>query len=111
MSIAMKADDLQELHIVEWIDEQGPYCLVYTDETNEGMETQYDNLEAAAGAIVAGEMKRGEHYRFTVHGDDAEVLRFNNALLSARREWERMQRIAAAPRCKKTGRPLFVRMS
>ena len=109
-TIAQTTDNLRELHIVERIDELGPYCLVYTDDTAEGQEATYQSLEAAAWAIVAAEMKRGECHPMTVHGDDVEVARFNQALASARREWETTRRIAAAPRDKKTGRPLFVRM-
>ncbi len=109
-TIAQTTDNLRELHIVERIDELGPYCLVYTDDTAEGQEATYQSLEAAAWAIVAAEMKRGERHPLTVHGDDGEVARFDNALIRFRREWENTRRLCAAPRDKKTGRPLFVRM-
>lgn len=98
-----------ELHIVEHTDADGRYCLVYQDSTPEGQEAQYDSLEQAARVVAVLERK-GESYALTVHGDDAECARFNNELVAARREYARMERIARAPRDKRSGRPLFVRL-
>lgn len=98
-----------ELHIVEHSDEQGRYCLVYQDDTPEGQEATYASLEEA-GRVVAGLERKGEFYALTVHGDKREVYRFNAALRAARREFEVMERISRAPRDKRSGRPLFVRL-
>ena len=96
MSIAPTAE-LEELFIVEHIDEEGRYCLVYTDATPDGDEAQCDSLEQAAAAIVAAEMKRGEFYSLTICGDKDEAARFNKALRDARRMWASIQLTAAAP--------------
>ena len=96
MSIAPTAE-LEELFIVEHIDEEGRYCLVYTDATPDGDESQCDSLEQAAAAIVAAEMKRGESYSLTICGDSTEAARFNKALRDARRMWASIQFTAAAP--------------
>ena len=96
MSIAPTAE-LEELFIVEHIDEEGRYCLVYTDATPDGDEAQCDSLEQAAAAIVAAEMKRGEFYSLTICGDSTEAARFNKALHDARRMWASIQLTAAAP--------------
>ena len=98
-----------ELHIVEHSDEQGRYCLVYQDDTPEGQEATYASLEEA-GRVVAGLERKGEFYALTVHGDTDEWNRFNRALWAARDEYARMERIARAPRDKRSGRPLFVRL-
>lgn len=105
----MTKQTLPELHIVEHTDADGRYCLVYQDSTPDGEEAQYDSLEQAA-RVVAGLERKGESYALTVHGDDAECARFNNELVAARREYARMERIARAPRDKRSGRPLFVRL-
>ncbi len=96
MSIAPTAE-LEELFIVEHIDEEGRYCLVYTDAMPDGDEAQCDSLEQAAAAIVAAEMKRGEFYSLTICGDSTEAARFNKALRDARRMWASIQLTAAAP--------------
>ena len=96
MSIAPTAE-LEELFIVEHIDEEGRYCLVYTDDTAEGQEATCENLEAAAAAIVAAEMKRGEFYSLTICGDSTEAARFNKALRDARHMWKNIQFAASAP--------------
>ena len=96
MSIAQTAE-LDELFIVEHTDEEGRYCLVYTDATPDGDEAQCDSLEQAAAAIVAAEMKRGEFYSLTICGDKNEAARFNKALRDARRMWASIQLTAAAP--------------
>lgn len=44
-----------ELHIVEYIDDDGRYCLVYTDDTPEGDEAVYDSLEQAANKQETGQ--------------------------------------------------------
>ena len=80
MSIAPTAE-LEELFIVEHTDDEGRYCLVYTDATPDGDEAQCDSLEQAAAAIVAAEMKRGEFYSLTICGDKDEAARFNKACL------------------------------
>lgn len=105
----MNTNTRPELHIVEHHDAEGRFCLVYTDATPEGQEATYDSLEQAA-RVVAGLERKGEFYALTVHGDDAECARFNSELLAARREYDRMARIARAPRDKRSGRPLFVRL-
>ena len=43
MSIAPTAE-LEELFIVEHTDDEGRYCLVYTDTTPDGDEAQCDSL-------------------------------------------------------------------
>ena len=96
MSIAPTAE-LEELFIVEHTDDEGRYCLVYTDATPDGDEAQCDSLEQAAAAIVAAEMKRGEFYSLTICGDKDEAARFNKALRDARRMWASIQLTAGAP--------------
>ena len=96
MSIAPTAE-LEELFIVEHTDDEGRYCLVYTDATPDGDEAQCDSLEQAAAAIVAAEMKRGEFYALTICGDSTEAARFNKALRDALRMWASIQLTAAAP--------------
>lgn len=96
MSIAPTAE-LEELFIVEHTDDEGRYCLVYTDATPDGDESQCDSLEQAAAAIVAAEMKRGEFYSLTICGDSTEAARFNKALRDAHRMWASIQLTAAAP--------------
>jgi len=96
MSIAPTAE-LEELFIVEHTDEEGRFCLVYTDATPDGDEAQCDSLEQAAAAIVAAEMKRGEFYSLTICGDKDEAARFNKALRDAHRMWASIQLTAAAP--------------
>lgn len=91
--IAQNSDTRQGLHIVEHTDEEGVFCLVYTDDTPEGQETIYDNLEQAARAVALGERTRGEKYELMVHGDDDEFARFNNEMRRARREYDDMERL------------------
>lgn len=83
----------QELHIVELVDDEGTYCLVYTDDMPAGQEATYDSLEQAARAVVLGERKRGENYALIVHGDDSEFARFNTELARARREHDDIARL------------------
>ncbi len=67
MSIAPTAE-LEELFIVEHIDEEGRYCLVYTDATPDGDEAQCDSLEQAGGGPVGGRVKRGGGSPLAVSG-------------------------------------------
>ena len=98
------------IHVAEYQDEQGTYCAVWQDDE---AGTVYQSLEDAAWAIVADSVKTGENYSVTVHvaeGDEGEreYARFTRAQAEARRYWNRLQRIASAPRDKRTGRALFV---
>lgn len=88
------------IHVAEYTDEQGPYCNVWTDDSD---GATYDNLEAAAWNI--GFCKPIE---IIVHGDDNELARFNKARREAVSYYMQQERIARAPRDKATGRPLFV---
>ena len=99
------------IHVAEYQDEQGVYCNVWQDDQAGG--ATYASLEAAAWAIVADGVKTGAAYSVTVHaaeGDagEREFARFTRAQEEARQHWQYLQRIARAPRDKRTGRPLFV---
>ena len=107
MSIAPTAE-LEELFIVEHTDDEGRYCLVYTDATPAGDDSQCDSLEHAAAAIVAAEMKRGEFYSLPICGAKDEAARFNKALRDARRMWASIQFTAAAPSLSKRA-PFYAR--
>ena len=101
---------MSTIHVAEYTDEQGPYCHVWTAD---GTGATYASLEAAAWAIVADGVKTGAAYSVTVHaaeGDagEREFARFTRAQSEARQHYERLQRLARAPRDKVTGRPLFV---
>lgn len=98
------------IHVAEYQDEQGTYCAVWQDDE---AGTVYQSLEDAAWAIVADGVKTGSTCTVTVHvadGDEGEreYSRFTQAQEEARQHYERLQRIARAPRDKATGRPLFV---
>lgn len=108
----MMADTNELIHIAEYEDEDGPYCVVYTDSQPDGIAS-YDNLEAAAWAIVGAGYQRGRTYKTLVHvvpgpAGDAEYARYTTAERAAINHYERLERINRAPRDKRTGRPLFV---
>ena len=99
----------QTIHVVERSDEQGTYCLVYTGDTPEGEEATCQNLEAAAWAIVGDGRKRSVQHVVTVHVDnDVEYERYRAAERAATSHYDYLRRVAAAPRDRQTGRPLFM---
>ena len=93
-----------EINVVEHVDERGTYCNVWETGSKDGQT--YDDLEAAGWDITRRYW--GQEIDVTVYGDDNELARFNRARHESARYFLRQERITAAPRDKRTGRPLFV---
>jgi len=97
------------LHVAEYTDDLGVYCIVRQGEEPAGNDAEYANLEEAAWAIAQHTVKSGEQVQVVIHGDDRQFGRFNRAQVEATRHYQSLARQSTAPRDKlTTGRPLFV---